>query len=156
MNREFIDVTPSKKGRGSTILVPNDEYKTYLQRDTGQFADREFAAYPAGSDAAIPEQFLKYHNDLFSYGANSLARTITHSGQNAYLFYSPMRKKGNGRSSVHITAKNSPADWEQDGSMRAHNSISPIIPISPIRNTALSCRARGRLNSPTPSAKIVT
>jgi para-nitrobenzyl esterase len=32
-----------------------DEYKMYLQRDTGRFADQEFAAYPAGSDASIPE-----------------------------------------------------------------------------------------------------
>jgi para-nitrobenzyl esterase len=99
-----------------------DEYKTYLQRDTGRFADQEFAAYPAGSDAAIPEQFLKYHNDLFSYGAYSLARTTAHRGQNAYLYLFTYVEKGKRTKlgahhgeELYFLSNSYPADWEHDG-----------------------------------------
>jgi para-nitrobenzyl esterase len=99
-----------------------DEYKTYLQRDTGRFADQEFAAYPAGSDAAIPEQFLKYHNDLFSYGAYSLARTTAHWGQNAYLYLFTYAEKGKRAKlgayhgeELYFLSNSYPTDWEHDG-----------------------------------------
>src|ERR1700740_2588679 len=99
-----------------------DEYKTYLQRDTGRFADQEFAAYPAGSDAAIPEKFLKYHNDLFSYGAYSLARTMAHWGQNAYLYLFTFAEKGKRTKlgayhgeELYFLSDSYPTDWEHDG-----------------------------------------
>ena len=98
-----------------------DEYKTYLQRDTGRFADQEFAAYPAGSDAAIPEQFLKYHNDLFGYGAYSLARRMTHQGQNAYLYLFTYAEKGKRANlgayhgeELYFISNVFPPDWEHD------------------------------------------
>ena len=99
-----------------------DEYKAYLQRDTGRFADQEFAAYPAGSDAAIPEQFLKYHYDLFSYGAYSLARTTTQLGQNAYLYLFTFAEKGKRAKlgayhgeELYFLSNSYPTDWEHDG-----------------------------------------
>ena len=99
-----------------------DEYKTYLQRDTGRFADQEFAAYPLGADASIPEQFLKYHNDLFSYGAYSLARTVTHRGQNAYLYLFTYAEKGKRAKlgayhgeELYFLSNSYPTDWEHDG-----------------------------------------
>jgi para-nitrobenzyl esterase len=98
-----------------------DEYKAYLQRDTGRFADQEFAAYPAGTDAAIPEQFLRYHNDLFSYGAYSLARTTAHWGQNAYLYLFTYAEKGKRAKlgayhgqELYFLSNSYPSGWEHD------------------------------------------
>jgi para-nitrobenzyl esterase len=99
-----------------------DEYKAYLQRDTARFADQEFAAYPAGSDAAIPEQFLQYHNDLFSYGAYSLARTTAHWGQNAYLYLFTYVETGKRAKlgayhgqELYFLSNSYPGGWEHDG-----------------------------------------
>jgi para-nitrobenzyl esterase len=99
-----------------------DEYKAYLRRDTGRFADQEFAAYPAGTDAAIPEQFLKYHNDLFSSGAYSLARTTARRGQNAYLYLFTYAEKGQRAKlgayhgqELYFLSSSYPSDWEHDG-----------------------------------------
>jgi para-nitrobenzyl esterase len=98
-----------------------NEYKAYLQRDTGRSADQEFAAYPAGSDAAIPEQFLKYHNDLFSYGAYSLAQTTAHCGQSAYLYLFTYAEKGKRAKlgayhgqELYFLSNSYPTDWEHD------------------------------------------
>ena len=98
-----------------------DEYKMYLQRDTGRFADQEFAAYPAQSDAAIPEQFLKYHNDLFGYGAYSLARAMTHWGQKAYLYVFTYAEKGKRANlgayhgeELNFLSNSFPTDWVHD------------------------------------------
>jgi para-nitrobenzyl esterase len=99
-----------------------DEYKAYLQLDTGRFADKEFADYPAGSDAAIPEQFLKYHNDLFGYGAYSLARTMAQWGQNAYLYLFTFAEEGKRAKlgayhgeELYFLSNSYPTDWEHDG-----------------------------------------
>jgi para-nitrobenzyl esterase len=99
-----------------------DEYKAYLQGDTGRVADQEFAAYPAESDATIPEQFLKYHNDLFSYGAYSLARTTAHWGQNAYLYLFTYAEKGKRAKlgayhgqELYFLSNSFPSGWEHDG-----------------------------------------
>ena len=99
-----------------------DEYRAYLQRDTGRFADQEFAAYPVASDAATPEQFFKYHNDLFSYGAYSLARTMTHWGQHAYLYLFTYAEKGKRArlgayhgEELYFLSDSYPTDWEHDG-----------------------------------------
>jgi para-nitrobenzyl esterase len=98
-----------------------DEYKMYLQRDTGRFADQEFAAYPAQSDAAIPEQFLKYHNDLFGYGAYSLARAMAHWGQKAYLYVFTYAEKGKRANlgayhgeELNFLSNSFPTDWVHD------------------------------------------
>jgi para-nitrobenzyl esterase len=99
-----------------------DEYKAYLQLDTGRFADKEFADYPAGSDAAIPEQFLKYHNDLFGYGAYSLARTMAQWGQNAYLYLFTFAEEGKRAKlgayhgeELYFLSNSYPTDWAHDG-----------------------------------------
>jgi para-nitrobenzyl esterase len=99
-----------------------DEYKTYLQRDTRRFAHQEFAAYPAESDGAIPEQFLRYHNDLFSYGAYSLAQTMAYRGQNAYLYLFTYAEKGKRAKlgayhgeELYFLSNSYPSDWEHDG-----------------------------------------
>jgi para-nitrobenzyl esterase len=99
-----------------------NEYKAYLQRDTGRFSDQEFSAYPAESEGAISEQFLKYHNDLFSYGANSLSRTMAHWGQNAYLYLFTFAEKGKRAKlgayhgeELYFLSNSYPTDWEHDG-----------------------------------------
>ena len=99
-----------------------DEYKAYLQLDTGRFADKEFADYLAGSDAAIPEQFLKYHNDLFGYGAYSLARTMAQWGQNAYLYLFTFAEEGKRAKlgayhgeELYFLSNSYPTDWAHDG-----------------------------------------
>jgi Carboxylesterase type B len=36
-----------------------DQYKRYLEQDTGKFADQEFRAYPAASDSDVPTRYLQ-------------------------------------------------------------------------------------------------
>jgi len=62
------------------------DYRKYLVGDTGNRADQEFAAYPAASDADVPARYLQLQNESFAYGAYSMARTVTHAGQRAYLY----------------------------------------------------------------------
>lgn len=63
-----------------------DEYKRYLQKDTGKWADQEFAAYPANSDAGVHARWLQLQSDEFAYGAYSMALAATRAGQRAYLY----------------------------------------------------------------------
>jgi para-nitrobenzyl esterase len=72
-------------GHGGPKTV--NEYKNYFRSDTGKYADQEFQAYPATSDADVEARFLRFHNDTFAYGAYSIARAITRVGQHAYLYY---------------------------------------------------------------------
>ena len=69
------------RDRPSTI----EQYKKYLERDTGKFSGEEFAAYPATSDADVPTAYLRLQTEFFGYGAYSMARAVTRSGQKAYL-----------------------------------------------------------------------
>lgn len=62
------------------------EYKKYLITDTGHYADQEFAAYPAASDAGVPARYLRLQDDSFAYGAYSMAQAMTRVGQKAYLY----------------------------------------------------------------------
>ena len=64
-----------------------EQYRRYLAADTGKYSDREFQAYPVVSDAEAPARFLELMNDTFHYGANSMARTMAHAGQDAYQYY---------------------------------------------------------------------
>jgi len=64
-----------------------EQYRRYLLADAGKYADQEFQLYPAASDADAPGQFLQLQNDVFAYGARSMARAMTRAGQKAYLYY---------------------------------------------------------------------
>jgi para-nitrobenzyl esterase len=64
-----------------------DEYKKYLLDDTGKYADQEFQAYPASSDADVAARYLQLQSDSFAYGAYSMVRAVTRGGQKAYLYY---------------------------------------------------------------------
>jgi len=99
-----------------------DDYKLYLRRDTGKFADEEFAAYPALSDAEVPPRYLQLQNDLFAYGAYSLARAMTRLGQPAYLYQFTYPESGKrARLGAHhgeelyFLSDSFPADWEHHG-----------------------------------------
>ena len=98
------------------------EYRIYLNQDTGRFADQEFEAYPARSDAAVPEQYLKLENDLFGYGAFSLAQATTRLGEAAYLYQFTFAEKGKRANlgayhgeELKFLSNSFPADWEHDG-----------------------------------------
>ncbi len=76
----------------ATVLGLNDiktveQYKKYLQADAGKYADQEFQAYPAVSDADVPVRYLQLQNDFFAYGAYSVSRAMTHANEKAYLYY---------------------------------------------------------------------
>jgi para-nitrobenzyl esterase len=71
---------------GHDDLKTLEQYKTYLLGDTGDYADQEFEAYPAQSDADVPAKFLQLENNSFAYGAYSMARNMTRAGQKAYLY----------------------------------------------------------------------
>lgn len=72
-------------GHGGPKTV--DEYKKYLLGDTGEYADQEFKAYPAISDADVPRQYLQLQSDSFAYGAYSMAQAMTRARQKAYFYY---------------------------------------------------------------------
>jgi para-nitrobenzyl esterase len=72
---------------GHDDLKTVQQYKTYLLRDTRDYSDQEFEAYPAKSDADVPAQSLQLENDSFAYGAYSMARNTTRAGQKAYLYW---------------------------------------------------------------------
>jgi len=99
-----------------------DEYRVFLRRDTGHFADQEFAAYPAMSDADVPAQHLQLQNDLFAYGAYSLASAMARLGKRAYLYqftYAGKGKRANFGAyhgeELYFLSDSFPADWEHDG-----------------------------------------
>jgi para-nitrobenzyl esterase len=95
------------------------EYREYLRRDTGQFAEEEFRAYPVSSDADVPARYLQLQSDSFAYGADSLARAMTRAGENAYLYYFTFADSGararlgayHGEELEFLTGA-FPADWE--------------------------------------------
>jgi para-nitrobenzyl esterase len=98
------------------------EYRTFLNQDTGRFANQEFEAYPARSDADVPAQYLKLQNDLFGYGAFSLAQATTRLGQTAYLYQFTYAGKGRRANlgayhgeELNFLSNSFPADWEHDG-----------------------------------------
>jgi hypothetical protein len=63
-----------------------DQYKKYLQKDTGKRSDQEFAAYLAISDAQVHARWLQLQNDEFAYGSYSMASAVMRAGQRAYLY----------------------------------------------------------------------
>jgi para-nitrobenzyl esterase len=95
------------------------EYKEYLLRDTGEYADQEFQAYPARSDAEVSRQYLQVQTDFFAYGAYSMAQAMTHAGQKAYLYYFTYRDTGKRAplgayhgEELQFLSDSFPADWE--------------------------------------------
>jgi para-nitrobenzyl esterase len=70
-------------GRGPATV---SDYRKYLQADSGVFADQEFRAWPAASDADVPRQYLMLQSDTFAYGAWSMAISMTRASQPAYLY----------------------------------------------------------------------
>jgi para-nitrobenzyl esterase len=96
-----------------------DQYKDYLQQDTGKYSDLEFQLYPVMSAADVPAQYLRLQNDSFAYGAYSLARAMTHARQEAFLYYFTYSETGK-RSrlgayhgeELYFLSDSYPADWE--------------------------------------------
>ncbi|HEX3470657.1 MAG TPA: carboxylesterase family protein [Silvibacterium sp.] len=70
-------------GHGPATIA---EYRKYLEEDTGPYAQQEFCAWPVGSDAQVPDEYLKLQSDTFAYGAWSMARSVTRAGEAAYLY----------------------------------------------------------------------
>src|SRR5262245_57892594 len=95
-----------------------EQFKKYLVADTGKYADREFHAYPVVSDAEAPARFLELANDVFLYGANSLARAVTRAGQPAYQYYFAYKERpqfGAFHGSELLFLSNSfPVDWPRN------------------------------------------
>jgi len=76
---------------GVTTLA---QYKQYLSSDSGEFAEQEFAAYPAHAGAEVTAQRLQLENDSFAYGAYSMAEAMTYGGCAAYLYYFTFAEAG--------------------------------------------------------------
>jgi para-nitrobenzyl esterase len=85
-----IPVLVGSNADEATVFGPGpatiSEYWKYLRADTGVWAEREFALWPAFSDAEVPPQYLKLQNATFAYGAWSMARSMTRAGEPAYLY----------------------------------------------------------------------
>jgi para-nitrobenzyl esterase len=104
-------------GHGGPKTV--DEYKNYLRRDTGQYADQEFQLYAAASDADVPVRFLQLQDDSFAYGAYSMARAMARVGQKGYLYecsYAEMGKRAPLGAyhgvELNFLSDSFPGDWE--------------------------------------------
>ena len=78
-------------GPGPTTV---SQYRKYLQADSGPFADQEFHAWPAASDADVPMQYLKLQSDSFAYGARSMAISMTRARAPAYLYLFTWKESG--------------------------------------------------------------
>jgi para-nitrobenzyl esterase len=96
-----------------------DQYKKYLEQDTGKFADQELAAYPASSDAEVAAQYLQLQNDSFAYAAYSMAVNAVRSGQPAYLYNFIFAESGKRASlgahhglELNFLADAYPPDWQ--------------------------------------------
>jgi para-nitrobenzyl esterase len=99
-----------------------EEYKKYLQGDTGKFADQEFAAYPASLDGEVAARYLQLQNDSFAYAAYSMALNVTRSSQPAYLYKFTFAETGKRASlgahhglELNFLADSYPPDWEHNG-----------------------------------------
>ena len=71
------------------------QYKDWLKRAFGKFADAVFQAYPAEQDQEVPAAFLAMDTDYsFGFGTNLLAREVASSGENAYEYIFTMKGRG--------------------------------------------------------------
>jgi len=119
-----IPVLVGSNADEATVFGHNDvttvaQYKDYLRRDTGNFSDEEFRAYPAASDADVPARYLQLQSDSFAYAAYSLAQAVTRSGQRAYLYYFTYADTGKRADlgahhgeELFFLSENFPASWE--------------------------------------------
>jgi para-nitrobenzyl esterase len=63
------------------------EYRAWLKREFGGFADEVFATYPAWEDAQVPGVFRTMFSDYdFAFGAWLLAKETPQTGRPAYLY----------------------------------------------------------------------
>src|SRR5271170_6063815 len=66
-----IPVLVGSNADEATVFGPGpatlSEYRKYLHADAGIYADQEFQAWPASSDADVPGQYLKLENMSFAY-----------------------------------------------------------------------------------------
>lgn len=63
------------------------EYRAWLSREFGGFADEVFAVYPAQEDAQVPSVFRTMFSDYdFAFSAWLLAKETAPTGQPAYLY----------------------------------------------------------------------
>ena len=104
-------------GHGGPKTV--DAYKEYLLGDTGEYADQEFKAYPAMSDADVSRQYLQVQTDFFAYGAYSMAQAMTRASQKAYLYSFTYRATGKRAQlgayhgeELQLLSDSFPADWQ--------------------------------------------
>ena len=96
-----------------------DQYRQYLLKDTGRYADQELQTYPVATDAEVPEQYLRLQNDTFAYGAWSMARAMTSAGQKAYLYRFTFSETGKRAhlgayhgAELRFLSDSFPSDWE--------------------------------------------
>jgi para-nitrobenzyl esterase len=105
-------------GNGGPKTV--DEYKAYLEKDTGKFSGEEFRLYPASSEADVRSRYLQLQSDTFAYGAYSMAQAMTRAGQNAYLYHFTYAEMGKRASlgayhglELQFLCNFFPPDWER-------------------------------------------
>ena len=107
-----------------------DQYKQYLVKDTGKYADQEFRTYPVTADAEVPEQYLRLQNDTFAYGAWSMARAMTRASQKAYLYrftFSETSKRAHlgayHGEELRFLSDSFPSDWEHSDDDKALGKV---------------------------------
>ncbi len=85
-----IPVLVGSNADEATVFGPGPStlsaYWSFLRADTGGYAAQEFRLWPAQSDADVAPQYLKLQNAGFTFGAWSMARSMTRIGEPAYLY----------------------------------------------------------------------
>lgn len=125
-----IPVLTGSNADEGTVLPPGpttvSAWWKVLRSDTGRWAEEEFRLWPAGSDAEVHEQYLKWESAEFAFGAWTLARAMAAVRQPAYLYLFTWKDAGaRARLGAHhgeelnLMCNNLPPDWTYvDGQKR--------------------------------------
>jgi para-nitrobenzyl esterase len=96
-----------------------NDYKRHLHRDSGEYSDEEFQAYPVSSDADVPIRSAQLESDEFACGAYSMAQAMTRVGVKSYLYYftyvDPGKRSKLGAhhgEELFFLSNSFPSDWE--------------------------------------------
>lgn len=85
-----VPILAGSNAEEATVFNPGPatvgQYRQYLRETTGKYAAQEFAIWPVSSDSQVPQQYLLLQSDSFAYGAWSMGRAMTRSGESAWLY----------------------------------------------------------------------
>jgi para-nitrobenzyl esterase len=122
-----IPVLVGSNADEATVFGHNDlrdiaDYERLLQEDVGEYWNKEFTLYPVAANRDVPIRSLRLESDEFACGAYSLAKAMTKTGVDSYLYYFTYVDPGKrARLGAHhgeelfFLSDSFPSDWEHTG-----------------------------------------